>query len=282
MSGLLWRRLRGVEQDDLRQATLQAHYAVQWLARFARAYVPPQPDDGHTSLLWDDALDGFMTQPGNNGARLNLHIPDLTLAVRGGTAPPRSASLPVDGRTDAQIRQWLGIELAARGLDPAALDAPSPYAMPGHAIARGAAFDAAGSAAGLAELAAWYANASLSVGRAQKQIMHGDAAPVCWPHHFDIATLTMLPERGGKAGRYLGIGLSPGDDYYDEPYFYVSVYPKPDPAMLPTLPMIGHWHTHEFVAAVSPAHKIVAQKNQMAEADEFLRHSVGLALKILM
>ena len=281
MSSAHWRPLRGIDQAALHEARLQAHYAAQCLARTARGYVAPQPDDGHTSLLWDETLDGFVTQPSNNGTRLSLHIATLTLAVHGGAASSRSPLLSLDGRSDAQVRQWLGDRLAARGLDPVALDAPSPYAMPAHDIANGAHYAAAGSADGLTELAAWFVNANLLLGSVQGQMTrHGTASPVCcWPHHFDLATLTMLPKRG--ADRYVGVGLSPGDEYYDEPYFYVSVYPKPDPAMLPTLPMIGHWHTHEFVAAVSPAHKIVAEKNQMAETEEFLRHSIALALKIL-
>ena len=42
----------------LHAARLQAHYAVQWLARASRAYVKPQPDERHTSLGWDDAFGG--------------------------------------------------------------------------------------------------------------------------------------------------------------------------------------------------------------------------------
>jgi hypothetical protein len=283
MSNLEWRPLRGVDQRALHEARLQAHYGAQWLARAARAYVVPQPDDGHTSLRWHQALDGFMTQPSQNGTQLSLQIATLTLGLHGGAVSSRVASLSLDGRSDAQIRQWLGEELAARGLDPSALDAPSPYVMPAHAIARGARYDAAGSAASLAELAAWFADADLLLGRVQKKpTEHGSASPVsCWPHHFDLATLTLLSKRGADADRYVGVGLSPGDEYYDEPYFYVSVYPKPDSAMLPTLPMIGHWHTHEFVAAISPAHKIIAEKNRMAETEDFLQRAVALALEIL-
>jgi hypothetical protein len=66
-----------------------------------------------------------------------------------------------------------------------------------------------------------------------------------------------------------------------EPYFYVSVYPKPDPAMLPTLPMFGHWHTYEFMAAVSTAHKILSATNEKTETDEFLQCAVDVALKLL-
>ena len=67
---------------------------------------------------------------------------------------------------------------------------------------------------------------------------------------------------------------------YDEPYFYVSVYPEPDPAALPRLPTLGHWHLRDFVAAVATADKIVAAKNQQAEIDEFLRAAVDGALKV--
>ena len=48
MHGSDWVPLRGIDQRRLSEARLQAHYAVQWLARAARAYVPPQPDDEHT------------------------------------------------------------------------------------------------------------------------------------------------------------------------------------------------------------------------------------------
>jgi len=45
-----WQKLKGIDRLILREARLQAHYALQWLARAARAYVAPRPDDGHTNL----------------------------------------------------------------------------------------------------------------------------------------------------------------------------------------------------------------------------------------
>src|SRR5215472_17222155 len=88
----------------------------------------------------------------------------------------------------------------------------------------------------LAELAAWFGNAALLLGSIQRQMIGRKlaASPArCWPHHFDLATLTTLPTRNADTTGYIGAGLSPGDEYYDEPYFYVSVYPEPDPAALP-------------------------------------------------
>jgi hypothetical protein len=136
----------------------------------------------------------------------------------------------------------------------------------------------------LAELAAWFGNAELSLGAIHRQMLGRKlaASPLrCWPHHFDLATLITLPARNGDATGNVGAGFSPGDEYYDEPYFYVSVYPEPDPKTLPSLPTLGHWHLREFVAAVAPEHKIVAAKNQQAETDDFLRAAVDGAIKVL-
>jgi len=279
-----WRILRDIDKVRLREARLQAHYAVQWLARAARAYVPPQPDDGHTSLIWDYAIDGLGTQTLKNGMRLSLQISNLTLALSDGNGPASVRSIFLSGRTDPEVRTWLGDHLGKRDIDAGGLDAPSPYQIPTHAIAKGASYDAVRSADALAELAAWFANAELLLSQIQRQMSERKlaASPVCcWPHHFDLATLTTLPKHPADSTGYVGIGLSPGDDYYAEPYFYVSVYPKPDPATLPTLPMFGHWHTHEFTAAVVPAHKIVAARDQASETGEFLQCAVDAALKIL-
>lgn len=280
-----WRALRDIYKVRLSEARLQAHHAAQWLARAARAYSPPQPDDGHTSLIWDRAIDGLKTQPLENGTRLSLQLSNLTLALSVGNGPAGVQSIFLSGRTDAEVRTWLGGQLGKQGIDAGGLDAPSPYQIPVHDIAKGAPYDAVHSADALAELAAWFSNAELLLNQIQSQLTERKLAtsPVCcWPHHFDLATLTTLPKHTADTTGYVGIGLSPGDEYYAEPYFYVSVFPTPDPATLPTLPMFGHWHTHEFMAAVVPAHKIVAARNQESETSDFLRCAVDTALKILI
>lgn len=284
MGGSDWRPLRGIDQRRLSAARLQAHYAVQWLARAARAYVPPQPDDGHTNLGWDDTLGGFTTHRLKNGMHLSLKIADLALVLRGGERTASIQSFSLNGRTDAQARQWLGEQLRARGLDTHALDAPSPYDIPAHAVTQGAAYGVADLADALVELAAWFANAEFSLVRVQRQMIERKLAASdvrCWPHHFDLATLASFPARDAGATGYVGAGFSPGDAYYDEPYFYVSVCPQPDSAALLPLPKLGHWHTHEFTAAVVPGRRIVGASNQKAAAEEFLKAAVDVAIKIL-
>jgi hypothetical protein len=208
-----WRPLRGIDQRRLSMARLQAHHAAQWLARAARAYVPPQPDDGHTNLGWSNTFDGFATHLMQGGTCLSLKIADLTLVLHSDERTIQSFSL--DGRTDAQARQWLGEQLGARGLDARALDASSPYEMPAHAVTQCGAYGVEDVADALVELAAWFANAEYSLVRVQRQMI-GRKLTVsdvrCWPHHFDLATLISFPTRGTDVTGYVGAGLSPGDE----------------------------------------------------------------------
>ncbi len=276
-----WMPLRGVDPRRLSEARLQAHYAVQWLARFARGYVSPQPEDGHTNLGWDGAL-GFASQPAPEGTWLSLRVSDLTLVLHPGSGNDQDLSVSLAGRTDADVRRWLGERLGARGLDAGALDAPSPYAMPAHAVAQGAAYAPIGLADALSEFAAWFENAARSLGVLQRQLLAAGlttSSVRCWPHHFDLASLTTLSAR--KSGiSYVGCGFSPGDTHYDEPYFYISVYPPPGHAELPMLPPPGHWHTCEFVAAVLPAHKIIAATRRQADSEAFLHVGLNHALEL--
>lgn len=275
MSSLTWRPADRINFLHLRNARLQAHYAVQWLARASRGYVPERPDDSHTNLGWDGGFGGFTTHPLRDGSRIGLNIADLTLSVLG--SAPRMLSL--DGRADAEVRAWLGGIVAAAGLDAKRLDAPSPYDMPFHALAYGARYSTEELTGPLAALSTWYANANGMLGHTQQRLAARKLkAPAvrCWPHHFDLDCLVAL---GGE--RTMGLGFSPGDEYCDEPYFYITMYPEPSIPGLPLLPALGHWHTYEFLAAFAPAHKIVAAPDQGVYVERFLDASISAALTAL-
>jgi hypothetical protein len=162
-----------------------------------------------------------------------------------------------------------------RNLDPGALDLPLPYRLPDRSTGGAYVVDAEL----LGQIAVWFANADAALGTARERIIACglDAPPVrCWPHHFDLDTLvTVAP------GRTTGVGFEPGDDSYDEPYFYVSLYPAPDTGSLPALPPIGHWHTKNFTAAVAPATRILQTNDQGTEVAAFLRAATDATIAAL-
>jgi hypothetical protein len=267
----------------LREARLQAHYAAQWLGRLGSAFIPPQPDYSHTSMIWNDSLGGFTTNEMKDGTRFGLRIADLMFAFLN-KAGEQIGSFPLNGRADQELRRWLDEQLNAAGMDARLLDKTSPYEIPAHAIARGAPYGVPEIADFLHELAGWFADAQFALDRVRQKMIGRSlaASPVrCWPHHFDLATLISLDAAGGENARSVNVGLSPGDEYYDEPYFYVSPYPYPDAAALPPLPKLGHWHTRDFTAAIAPASRIVKAKDKKAEIDDFLQVAASGAIKIL-
>jgi hypothetical protein len=280
MADAIWRPLATPELAPLAEARLQAHFAAQWLARAARAFVPPQPDDSHTSLGWDEAFDGLATFPLANGVRLGLRLRDLTLALLRDGGEGQASSFSLIGSVDREVGERLKELLRAEGLDPARLDAPSPYQMPSHVLAEGGAYGGPRIEESLAQIGAWFANANISIAKVGGAIVaRGFAAspPRCWPHHFDLAISTSFAIPGGDKTAYIGAGLSPGDHFYNEPYFYLSIYPAPALSSLPALPALGHWHDKEFFAAIATARSIAASPRPQADTDVFLAAALSAA-----
>src|SRR5882672_5589263 len=108
MSTMNWNPVHRVDQARLSAARVQAHVAVQWLARAAYAYIPAQPDACHSNLGWDDGFDGLVTHALPDGMRLGLNVSDLALAILDGASAAPSLVLPLDGAHDAEVRAWLG------------------------------------------------------------------------------------------------------------------------------------------------------------------------------
>jgi hypothetical protein len=277
-----WRPLGAVNPTSLGEARLQAHYAVQWLARASRAYIPAGPGDSHTNMGWDETFDGFLTHSLPAGARLGLSISTLKLALFANG--DEAAAMVLTDRTDAEARAWLGERIGLLKLDPAALDAPSPWEMPPHPLAGGAAYQGATRTAPRMELAAWFANAEGSLERLRVQYVATvpSVTPLrCWPHHFDLAALISLEDGDPEHARSVNAGFSPGDGSYDEPYFYVNPWPYPDTGKLPPLAAPGHWHTEGFLAAVAPATRILATAVPQRAVEDFLGEATAAAIKSL-
>jgi hypothetical protein len=232
----------------LTEARVALHWAVQVVAAAGSALIPAMPDDSHTSLEWSTAgrlLVGGMTP---RKARLGLRPTDLTLVVVDVTGDAKR-ELSLAGRTLEDAFAW-----TADAFGVSALEMPS-YQMPEHIVGHGGAFGGTDPGA-LAELARWYASADVLLRDfvASRPYAGEHASPVrCWPHHFDIATLVSLPGAASGSARTIGVGLSPGDSSYGEPYFYVTPWPYPESPALPRLPAGATWHQTGWVGAVLTA-----------------------------
>ncbi len=282
------RPLGVVPPGDLVEPRLLAHHAAQWATRAARAALEAQPDDSHTNLGWDGSLFALMSQdiPADGGsARFGLRVPDLTLICQ--DAKGGLEALHLDDLGSAAAAAWTADRLDALGLSASGLGDALPYELPAHAVGGGAAYGAAAQAGGLPELSVWFdlAHAVLGgIAEKYRDLEPGPSAVRCWPHHFDIATLIGLDAQGGEAARSVGVGMTPGDGGYAEPYFYVTPWPYPDKADLVELAEPAFWHTEGWIGAVvlgSAVTEVKGAEGQEALLRAAFENAVDCCLSIL-
>ncbi len=259
----------------LGEARVQAHWAAQVVAAAGETLVPHASDTSHTALQWDGEQRALCGRPiaAAGGARLALRLEELALAVLGPRGE-RRAELALPGRTLAEAMRWAGEALVpgAHG----ALVRP-PHELPMHPLGRGAAFQG-GHGPALAELARLYAQADEEL-RRRALSSSGAGEILCWPHHFDLAVLFELErDAEGHALRTVGAGLSPGDEFFAQPYWYVNHGPETRraPAALPPL-AAGEWFTSGWTGAVLRADALVAAGGEERER-QLLRAFLDSAL----
>ncbi len=261
---MTWKTLGAIPPQDLVEPRLELHHAAQVVAiGVARSLIPARDDDSHTTLTWRAESGQWLCEPlPGSGQRAGLRPADLNLTLA-------DKEFPLLGKTRGEGLDWLRQGLVELGHDGDAIELNFHYEMPDHPIADGALFDSA-KKPGLEELARYYGNATELL---SEVVAQGPESPeiFTWPHHFDHACLFEL----GK-GRSIGVGLSPGDRYYDQPYLYVTPYPAPPAGDLPALPH-GSWRREEFFGAILTAEQWLSgsDKEQAQRAGDFLATAIA-------
>jgi len=201
------------------------HWAAQLASAAGATLLPARDDFGHTNLGWSDDLGALVGRTLPGGKAVALRPRDLALIVTGA-----DVRLSLEGRTLDHGLAWLSDQLEAE-LELPDHDLPEPPERFG---------------SGVQELGEWFATAHAQVTRV------ADGREVrCWPHHFDLATrITLDPEMDAEDARSIGVGMTPGDDSYARPYWYVTPWPYPDADALPDLPDEAAWHTEGWTGAV--------------------------------
>ena len=282
---MAWQTTGKINPTELTDSRVQLHYAIQFIAVTGAALAEPLPDYSYTSLMWHPSLEVFVgsairsTQP----FQVALDPISLTLILLDKQSET-IASLPLQGKTMAAGLDWLKQEISKLGADAskvAWLDYP-PNDFPDSPLARGAAFDTSEKLA-LRELANYYANTHQILEHIVATSEDASAVRI-WPHHFDMATLIMLPGTKDDTPLTVGVGFSPGDSSYNEPYWYVSPYPYPDTANLPPLAGNGFWHTQHWVGAVLTASRLtqdVSSQVQQQQVESFLNSAITASIALL-
>ncbi len=287
-----WHITGKIKPHDLTECRLQLHYAIQFIAATGTALAEPLSDYSHASLDWNPDLAVFMGAPirATKPFRVALepiHLTSILLDRKGETI----ASLALAQKTLVDGMSWHQGEISKLGADASKIEFLSypPDDFPDHPLADGDVFpgkryaDESKAEAGRQELTNYYANTH----RLLQELVDAteDASPIhIWPHHFDMAILISLSGKKDGELMTIGIGMSPGDVSYNEPYWYVSPYPYPSPENLPSLAGHALWHTEDWVGAVLIASKLTQDS---AEAQEkqvrgFLQSALEVSKALLV
>jgi hypothetical protein len=269
------------DKEAIEAARLQLHWAAQAVSSVGTTLLRPLPDFSHTNLEWIADRRMLAGQPTDDAARVRaaLNVGEFSLALlnqNGG----KIDELDLDGTTVGKATTWLGAAVGkVRGRDAIELKRPE-HELPEFPGGAGKPF-AYTSEEPLRELGRWFHNAN-AVLRVLFQREDDATPPRCWPHHFDLACLVSLNEEVGEHARTVGVGMTPGDKHYDEPYWYVT--PWPYPKDLTDLPPIGEglWHREGWVGAVLPLSRIKTDKGQqLAQVTNFLDLGIDACKKML-
>ncbi len=246
-----WTALGEVDPDALQSARRHLHDRVQWLARIARSFRPAVPDDSHTALAWDTSDGVFATGsiPAPNGSvRFVLDAESVSLGVR--SAAGAVETLDLCRREFVEAGPRVRDLLAAAGIDASGLRTELPYDSELPAAA------SMSTVKERVELAKYFDNFSRLLSD-RFQAEPGAGAVHIWPHHFDLATLVAIDSTGAEHDRSIGVGFSPGDSVFRQPYVYVTPWPYPDASALVAPPDGMRWQTEGFTALIGTAREML-------------------------
>ncbi len=243
--------------DPAPTSFVDARVMLQWAAQVVgdagNTLAPPADDTGHSAMRYQPYHRLLATVPLAGAAeRVALDVVGYRWVVLD-EAGTEVAAIGIADSTLARGKDFVRQTLTSARGGAAIPELVSPdFELPGHAIGHGALF-AAPPPAQREVIDRWFrgAHGLLSVFGQRP-----DASEVrCWPHHFDIATLiTLDPDQpDAEKARSIGVGLSPGDEIHDEPYFYVTPWPYPPVGSLPALGVGGAWVTEGWVGALLTA-----------------------------
>ena len=268
------------------EARLQTHFAVEWISRIGRFAADPRNDYSHIALSWVEGPNVLATVPlpgRHSNKRAAVSIANFKLVMLDGDKI--DCELELNGRTHAEVGKQAEGMLNDLGLDGAAIHQPIPYTLSHPQLSSGGKYDGSAMRTELGVLQGWFHTGDAILGAVKQRwsgTTPGPSPVLCWPHHFDMATLVTLEPGDPKQARSIGFGMSPGDETHPHPYYYINPWPHPPNFdTLPPPPVGMEWHTDGYFSLLVHAAHLLAAPNPPERASQCLQAGGDVAAKLL-
>jgi hypothetical protein len=250
-----WQAFEAIEYEKLAETRMQAHQAIQNVAAVGRCLSDSSDGDDFATLEWIPELQRLAGQwiQGNVIFRSSLDFSDFSVHLVN-RALKSISSTALNDQKQGKVMVWLEDQLSALGFKSPDINLNLPYEIPEYPQAKKKAFNI--DLKYLRELGKYYHNTSLVLNQLRSEISQLSAIKT-WPHHFDIASLAVIKDTGTpETSASINVGMSPGDDEFGEPYFYLNPWPYPDEDELLDLE-VGVWHVENWIGAVLKSSDLV-------------------------
>ncbi len=273
----VWKTLPIPPVASLANARLRLHWGSQIPCAAASQLIKPLPDYSQGSLSYHQGLHAMLTRPlaSHKGLQAGLNITECSLLLVDKKSQP-IAKQPLVGLTLKEGMVWMAEALEKHG-GKAVPELVRPFEeIPDSPVAHGEPFPDNEPAA-LAEIDLWFANSYAVLALLAKSLK--SSTVWCWPHHFDVATLLLLEDKNSEEAKQVNIGLSPGDDNFETPYWYITFWPDSSQPLLP-LEGQGFWYQEKFKGALLTTDNL-ASTGQPEQVAAYLNSAIKACLKLL-
>jgi hypothetical protein len=219
-----WPDSKIFKTKQFRDACVEAHNALFWVARGANSFLEDMPQNQHLNLLWVGDSQDFRTRYFEKQFQIGLNIRELEIYFcENGVKVPHSFCF--DERTPAFAEAWYLVELLHRDLDQSkfstALPFDSPFMLMGDTQDHNASLYNN-------ELEALHVSLLKSVRLFQripsllapiKSLLHQPNKIALEPETFTLEYTAFSSE---TTGQKIIVGFSAGDHLRPEPFYFIK------------------------------------------------------------
>ncbi len=270
-----------IDLEKLRFYKNEYHLALQNVAAVGRTFLPEDPHDKNAWLVWIPGLWRMAGKwvEGIHKFRSSVSFEDFNIYLVDEKVQTLDA-FNLEEKTLNQAFVWLEQHIISLNLSSSHLVMNLPYQLPQEVMDK-KQFSLTDSRV-TRILGGYFHDAFIIHSEYKEKFEHTRdifISPKRMHMEMDVVIIETDEE---ETDTLITLGFSPGDQIYNEPYFYVTSRPYLDEENLPKFSTRGFWHQDEWIGAVYLAKNLWDSSNQKETAMYFFDEAIEKTRSLLL